>query len=303
MFFHPQVLNLFLALLLSSFSSDNLSAPEEDGDLNNIQVAIGRIHAGVSWLCGSVVDLFSHGFRSQKQKAKEAGQAEQMVGNHIESNGGIIGSYGEKYILPEEDSYMTNPNLTVVVPIAPGESDVEFLEEENSESSEDEDNKPEKISLSEGSTVDMRKPGEEEDDLSELDDDSMEPEDCFPYLCLRHCPCCDIDTSRGLGQAWWRLRKTCYQIVEHSWFETFIIFMILLSSGALAFEDIYIERRKVIKVMLEYADKVFSYIFVLEMFLKWIAYGFKKYFTNYWCWLDFLIVDVSECLAIVSVII
>ncbi|XP_014866514.1 PREDICTED: sodium channel protein type 2 subunit alpha-like isoform X2 [Poecilia mexicana] len=287
------VLNLFLALLLSSFSSDNLSAPEEDGDLNNIQVAIGRIHAGVSWLCGSVVDLFSHGFRSQKQKAKEAGQAEQMVGNHIESNGGIIGSYGEKYILPEEDSYMTNPNLTVVVPIAPGESDVEFLEEENSESSEDEDNKPEKISLSEGSTVDMRKPGEEEDDLSELDDDSMEPEDCFPYLCLRHCPCCDIDTSRGLGQAWWRLRKTCYQIVEHSWFETFIIFMILLSSGALAFEDIYIERRKVIKVMLEYADKVFSYIFVLEMFLKWIAYGFKKYFTNYWCWLDFLIVDVS----------
>lgn len=48
------------------------------------------------------------------------------------------------------------------------------------------------------------------------------------------------------------------------------------------------------KVVLEYADRVFSYIFVLEMFLKWIAYGFKKYFTNYWCWLDFLIVDVSE---------
>lgn len=47
------------------------------------------------------------------------------------------------------------------------------------------------------------------------------------------------------------------------------------------------------KVILEYADKVFTYIFVLEMFLKWIAYGFKKYFTNYWCWLDFLIVDVS----------
>lgn len=61
-----------------------------------------------------------------------------------------------------------------------------------------------------------------------------------------------------------------------------------------AFEDIYIEKRKVVKVVLESADKVFSYIFVLEMFLKWIAYGFKKYFTNYWCWLDFLIVDVSE---------
>lgn len=38
---------------------------------------------------------------------------------------------------------------------------------------------------------------------------------------------------------------------------------------------------------------MFTYVFVLEMLLKWVAYGFKKYFTNAWCWLDFLIVDVS----------
>ncbi|XP_055359842.1 sodium channel protein type 4 subunit alpha B-like isoform X2 [Betta splendens] len=288
------VLNLFLALLLSSFSSDNLSAPDEDGDLNNIQVAIARIHSGFSWLGSIIASIFNRGFRGRKQKAKEGSQDIKLVGNHVESNGGIIGSYGEKYIVPEEDSYMTNPNLTVIVPIAPGESDVEFLEEEEiSESSDDEDNKPEKISLSEGSTVDLRKPGEEVDNLSVMAEESMEPEECFPEFCMRHCQCCDIDNSQGLGQVWWRLRKTCYQIVEHSWFETFIIFMILLSSGALAFEDIYIEKRKVIKVVLEYADKIFSYIFVLEMFLKWTAYGFKKYFTNYWCWLDFLIVDVS----------
>uniref|UniRef100_A0A3Q4HGT6 Sodium channel protein n=1 Tax=Neolamprologus brichardi TaxID=32507 RepID=A0A3Q4HGT6_NEOBR len=288
------VLNLFLALLLSSFSSDNLSAPDEDGDLNNIQIAIARIHSGISWIVTSVINLCNRSLKRGKHKPKETSQALKPVGNHMESNGGIFGRYGEKYIVPEEDSYMTNPNLTVIVPIAPGESDVEFLEEEEiSESSEDEENKLEKKSLSEGSTVDLRKPGEEEDNLSVLDEDSMEPDECFPEFCMRHCQCCNINTSRGLGQAWWRLRKTCYQIVEHSWFETFIIFMILLSSGALAFEDIYIEKRKVIKVMLEYADKVFSYIFVLEMFLKWIAYGFKKYFTNYWCWLDFLIVDVS----------
>ncbi|XP_051282255.1 sodium channel protein type 4 subunit alpha B-like isoform X2 [Dicentrarchus labrax] len=288
------VLNLFLALLLSSFSSDNLSAPDEDGDLNNIQIAIARINIGVSWLVTSVTDLFNRSLKRQNQKTKESSQALKLDGNHMESNGGIFGRYGEKYIIPEGDTYMTNPNLTVIVPIAPGESDVEFLEEEEiSESSEDEDNKPEMVSLSEGSTVDLRKPEDEMDDLSELAEESMEPEECFPEFCSRHCQCCNIDTSRGLAQAWWRLRKTCYQIVEHSWFETFIIFMILLSSGALAFEDIYIEKRKVVKVVLESADKVFSYIFVLEMFLKWIAYGFKKYFTNYWCWLDFLIVDVS----------
>lgn len=29
------------------------------------------------------------------------------------------------------------------------------------------------------------------------------------------------------------------------------------------------------------------------MLLKWVAYGYKTYFTNAWCWLDFFIVDVS----------
>lgn len=43
---------------------------------------------------------------------------------------------------------------------------------------------------------------------------------------------------------------------------------------------------------MEYADKVFTYIFILEMLLKWLAYGFARYFTNAWCWLDFLIVGV-----------
>lgn len=38
----------------------------------------------------------------------------------------------------------------------------------------------EEISLSEGSTVDLRKPGEEIDNLSELAEESMEPEECFP---------------------------------------------------------------------------------------------------------------------------
>jgi len=65
-----------------------------------------------------------------------------------------------------------------------------------------------------------------------------------------------------------------------------------------AFEDIYIEQRKTIRTILEYADKVFTYIFILEMLLKWTAYGFVKFFTNAWCWLDFLIVAVGVQLPI-----
>uniref|UniRef100_A0A8C1K6L5 Sodium channel protein n=1 Tax=Cyprinus carpio TaxID=7962 RepID=A0A8C1K6L5_CYPCA len=282
------VLNLFLALLLSSFSSDNLSAPDEDGEMNNLQIAISRIHFGFTWLLDGIKDLFNGNLAGCRQKAKE--KQVSLKKNHTECNGGVgsLEQHVGKCIIPEgEDSYMTNPNLTICVPIAPGESDAD-LEQLSLDISD-----YEVVSLSEGSTVDLRKPGEDEEEYSEMADDGMDPEECFPEFCMQRCECCNINTARGLGQVWWRLRKTCYQIVEHSWFETFIIFMILLSSGALAFEDIYIEQRKVVKVVLEYADKVFSYIFVLEMFLKWIAYGFKKYFTNYWCWLDFLIVDVS----------
>ncbi|XP_052359811.1 sodium channel, voltage gated, type V-like, alpha b isoform X5 [Oncorhynchus keta] len=312
------VLNLFLALLLSSFSSDNLSAPDDDGEMNNLQIAIGRIKSGMGWLRSQICDFFNGNFKRRRQKSKEAETMLKLkrlshsaplgeVGNGtVVAVAGGIGRHGEKIMVPEvDDSYMTNPNLTISVPIAPGESDVEFPEDEDeeeegeSESSEEEEEEEESkqvkddISLSEGSTVDLRKPGEEEDEYSEMAEETMDPDNCFPDVCVRHFQCCDIQTTEGLGQAWWRLRKTCFQIVEHSWFESFIIFMILLSSGALAFEDIYIEQRKVIKMVLEYADKIFTYIFILEMLLKWIAYGFKKYFTNYWCWLDFLIVDVS----------
>lgn len=55
-----------------------------------------------------------------------------------------------------------------------------------------------------------------------------------------------------------------------------------------------------VKALLEYTDRVFTFIFVFEMLLKWVAYGFKSYFTNAWCWLDFLIVNVSEQWALVE---
>ncbi|KAF5910764.1 hypothetical protein HPG69_004853, partial [Diceros bicornis minor] len=147
-------------------------------------------------------------------------------------------------------------------------------------------------SSSEGSTVDVAPPREGEQAEIEPEED-LKPEACFTEGCIKKFPFCQVSIEEGKGKIWWNLRKTCYSIVEHNWFETFIVFMILLSSGALAFEDIYIEQRKTIKTMLEYADKVFTYIFILEMLLKWVAYGFQTYFTNAWCWLDFLIVDVS----------
>lgn len=51
--------------------------------------------------------------------------------------------------------------------------------------------------------------------------------------CVKRFPCLYVDVSSEKGKIWWNLRKTCFRIVEHDWFETFIVFMILLSSGAL----------------------------------------------------------------------
>lgn len=55
---------------------------------------------------------------------------------------------------------------------------------------------------------------------------------CSP-ACVQRCPCLYVDISQGRGKTWWTLRRACFKIVEHNWFETFIVFMILLSSGAL----------------------------------------------------------------------
>ncbi|XP_061092068.1 sodium channel, voltage-gated, type I-like, alpha isoform X18 [Conger conger] len=312
------VLNLFLALLLSSFSADNLAATDDDSEMNNLQIAVGRIHRGIAFIKGAL-RRFIQSLCSQRKKVLDEikpleelhNPKENCISNHTVleitkdpeyGNGtasGLSSSVG-KYVIDENDymSFIHNPSLTVTVPIAVGESDFENLNTEDfsSESSDIEGSKEKladpQMSSSEGSTVDIRPPGEGGESVEMEPEESLDPEACFTDGCVRKFQCCQVSIEDGKGKMWWTLRKTCFRIVEHNWFESFIIFMILLSSGALAFEDIYIEQRKTIKTMLEYADKVFTYIFILEMLLKWVAYGFVKYFTNAWCWLDFLIVDV-----------
>ncbi|XP_072817190.1 sodium channel protein type 2 subunit alpha isoform X2 [Vicugna pacos] len=312
------VLNLFLALLLSSFSSDNLAATDDDNEMNNLQIAVGRMQKGIDYVKRKIREFIQKAF-VRKQKALDEikpledlnNKKDSCISNHTtieigkdlnylkDGNGTTsgIGSSVEKYVVDESDymSFINNPSLTVTVPIAVGESDFENLNTEEFSSESDMEESKEKLnatSSSEGSTVDIGAPAEGEQPEVEPEE-SLEPEACFTEDCVRKFKCCQISIEEGKGKLWWNVRKTCYKIVEHNWFETFIVFMILLSSGALAFEDIYIEQRKTIKTMLEYADKVFTYIFILEMLLKWVAYGFQVYFTNAWCWLDFLIVDAT----------
>ncbi|XP_033371983.1 sodium channel protein type 2 subunit alpha-like [Parus major] len=302
------VLNLFLALLLSSFSSDNLTATEDDNEMNNLQIAVARIQKGIDYVKKRAGECVRKSCFGKQAAVNQRTATEQLndernlcISNCTITELRIDTNYGKNEngmatVIGGSDytSFINNPSLTVTVPIAVGESDFEHLNTEEFSSDSDLDESKEKLdfsSSSEGSTVNLAVFGEEKSETEP--EKASELQACFTAGCVQKFKCCKGNKESTKGRIWWNLRKTCYKIVEHNWFESFIVFMILLSSGALAFEDIYIEKHKTAKILLDYADKIFTYVFILEMLLKWVAYGFQTYFTNAWCWLDFLIVDVS----------
>ncbi|KAM9843922.1 sodium channel protein type 4 subunit alpha B [Aulostomus maculatus] len=279
------VLNLFLALLLSSFSGDNLVASEDEGE-NNLQIAVNRISRAISWTKSWFLKHIM-GKKNHINPDRPAADSNEADRKEFLALTLVPSEQPESEVKTINASSNYYNIASLKVPIAKAESDIETPDEDEGE--EEEDKQGDESSAC--STV-QKVPEVQEDDGEDDRDENM-PEDCCSVRCYQRCPFLDIDTSQGRGKAWFNFRRACFSIVEHNYFETFIIFMILLSSGALAFEDIYLEQRQVIKTVLEYADQVFTYVFVVEMLLKWVAYGFKTYFTDAWCWLDFLIVDVS----------
>ncbi|NXM81601.1 SCN5A protein, partial [Oenanthe oenanthe] len=352
------VLNLFIALLLSSFSADSLQTTEDDGEMNNLRLAFARIRAAFRLAKSATWDACCRQLRQIKKVHRK--KIKLTAQNSFGVKPGETESYKENWNneriekngdkCPGLEDFVRHPNVFVCVPIAEAENTSEGFEDDDklssytdtecskqdenhlrqrgdraknsgssskgsgfsseefsilylekdrkSELSSPEDKELDTISSSAVSTVDLTNPEDVLKQIPEFSEDFKSPEQCFPEGCARYFPCCLGSAANFGGETWWNLRKTCYQIVEHSWFESFIVFMILLSSGALAFEDIHIHKRERIQAVLLFLDKMFTFIFVLEMLLKWVAYGFKKYFTNAWCWLDFLIVGVSSAFAV-----
>ncbi|NWV93966.1 SCN5A protein, partial [Machaerirhynchus nigripectus] len=347
------VLNLFIALLLSSFSTDSLQTTEDDGEMNNLRIAFARIRKGFRFVKSVTWDACCRKLRQIKkvQRKKIKLTAQNSLGFKTEETKSCKENYNNEWVeknrdkRPGVEDFVSNPNIFVCVPIAEAENTSEGFEDDDKlssftdtecskqdenhlrqrgdrakssgswskgsgfsseefsvlypgkdrkgESSSPEEKELDSVSSSVVSTVDLTNPEDVLKQMPEFSEDFKTPEQCFPQGCVRYFHCCLGSAVKFGGETWWNLRKTCFQIVEHSWFESFIIFMILLSSGALAFEDIHMHKRQRIQAMLGFLDKMFTFIFVLEMLLKWVAYGFKKYFTNAWCWLDFLIVDIS----------
>jgi hypothetical protein len=93
------------------------------------------------------------------------------------------------------------------------------------------------------------------------------------------------------------LRRACEGIVSNKVFEQFILLIILASSYSLAIDTPLLDPESATAALLTLSNYIFTAIFVSEMLLKIIAYGFafteRAYLKDGWNQLDFFIVVVS----------
>ncbi|XP_044531444.1 sodium channel protein type 11 subunit alpha [Gracilinanus agilis] len=326
------VLNLFIALLLNSFSSEEKEG-NGPGEMRKtkLQLAFDRFRRAFYFVKRTICHFCSRPFRKQRsRKLKDVSKRCKVQDKDIiplESGINQEQTNHEKFCSQDQDSSFgfTRYAPSIKAPLAEEEEDQEFMvgevpqsvmETEFHKQVEKECVSPGAMSgdidvfFEDGHELGAQKLKERFEVTSYLSDCSTidlkdlilvvpemlpqkGPERCLPKGCNKYFPCFALNVRKSPGILWLRLRITCYKIVKHNWFESFIIFMILLSSGALIFEDCSLQSKPKIKELLNFTDRVFTYIFTLEMFLKWVAYGFRKYFTNAWCCLDFLIVNVS----------
>jgi len=140
------VLNLFLALLLSSFSGDNLSAGDDDGEMNNLQIAIGRITRAIDWLKAFIIRMVLQ-ILSRKLKEPDEGPVDEVESkteviemNHVDTCQTFKEADGLSDCPFESQftRFIVDGELSLNVPIAKGESDFENLSEDDDDD-DDED--------------------------------------------------------------------------------------------------------------------------------------------------------------------
>lgn len=143
-------MNLFLALLLSSFSADNLAAID-DGEMNNLQIAVGRIRKGVLYVKARVYSLLhSDCFRSRRNKAKEEDgrkDGKKLANMSTHTTVELIKNPGYEKEASGADTgsenFIFDPTLSISVPIATADSDPECnnMDDLSSYSSDMDENK------------------------------------------------------------------------------------------------------------------------------------------------------------------
>lgn len=129
------MLNLFLALLLNSFSGDNLSTGDDDGEMNNLQIAIGRITRGINWLKAFVTQKILQSL-GKKPKEPDGGpvddvdsKTEEIEMNHLDTcqTLKVADGISDCPVERQPSGFIVDGEFSLNVPIAEEESDFENL--------------------------------------------------------------------------------------------------------------------------------------------------------------------------------
>ena len=95
-----------------------------------------------------------------------------------------------------------------------------------------------------------------------------------------------------------KFRVYCSKIVGHDNFDNLVIILILISTILLAIEDPYEYPLSRKKGIMEILDMILSFVFLFELLIKVVVYGFAfngedSYLKNSWNKMDFIIVFFS----------
>ncbi|XP_057653303.1 sodium channel protein para isoform X4 [Diorhabda carinulata] len=237
---------------------------------------------------GDGMEFTIHGdSKTNIKRVKNAISKNKTLGNSILDHGDFLGHLDDDEI--SNKSYGSHKHR-FIDESHKGSADVLDDQEEKRDASKEE------LGIDEEDECDCQGPLDDDLILDAATEDIIIDEysaDCFPEKCYKKFPFLAGDEDSPFWQGWGNLRYKTFQLIENKYFETAVITMILLSSLALALEDVHLSQRPILQDILYYMDRIFTVIFFFEMLIKWLAMGFQKYFTNAWCWLDFLIVMVS----------
>ncbi|OXU24164.1 hypothetical protein TSAR_009732, partial [Trichomalopsis sarcophagae] len=326
------VLNLFLALLLNSFNSEELKQKKEEvGEDSKLARSFDRIRSIVR----------KKKYKKEDSENEKNNKLEQIVREVMDKSEKDKYAIQETVLnLPKDNIYSRSYQESLNQPVftyepiyrqtAPvfsdetqkmteettklqKEKEAQMKEEEKKQEKDEQD--PETIEMTDErekrpwhalvSYVDELTVGGRRDSQGNYVD-AMEsfpgfgkhkppkvPQDCFPQHCYEKCACINKCLATNIGKKWVDVRTAVLSVVDTPAFEWMILVMIFASSITLCFEDIYLDDNPFLKKILYWTNLAFCVLFSIEMLLKWLALGYCKYFTSFWTILDFIIVFVS----------
>ncbi|XP_076441123.1 sodium channel protein 1 brain-like [Babylonia areolata] len=281
------VLNLFLALLLNSFGENTINSADTR-EAKRLREAKQRFKAKFKWLIHIFnpereIRLIIHrpSHRDSiihRPELNEAISAQRL-------NDSTLGSNHDGSCTTE--SSKLNPSTTSVErsPAVSGNASSIYVSIKETRT-----RKGTVVS----SDIKVKPVTPPEDGTDDTDKDGPSP--CLPKFILKRMSSLrDRFNNSKCGKKWTALRNAVLERVLTDFFEYIVMFVIILSSVMLAFEDFNFQQTKhsLLKDIVKYANYAFAVLFTLEMIIRWMAYGVTRYFTSAWNIIDFIVVVVS----------